>query len=90
MLRVKVLDKLILAIVPDITQIALVRLVISVSTLMIILIANGCECAWTEATFVRFLTSVNPHMDKQISSLIEILLAPHALKETVAAGTRLL
>ena len=90
MFSVKVLDKLILAVVPYFTQIALVRLVISMSTLVIILIANGCECARTVATFIRFLTSVDPHVHKQISSLIEILLAPHALEETVASSSSLL
>ena len=90
MLRVKVLDKLILAVVPDFTQIALVWLVISVSTLVIILIAYSGKCAWAVATLIRFLTSVDSHMHKQISPLIEILLAPHALKETVAASSCLL
>ena len=55
------------------------------ASLVVVLIANGGESASAVPTLVWLLACVDTHVDKQVASLIEILLTPHALKEAVVA-----
>lgn len=59
-------------------------LIIGVPALVIVLVANRGESPVAEATLVRLLSRVDPHVDQEVSSLVEVLLAPHALEEAVA------
>ncbi len=75
MLAREVLDQLVLPIVPDWTELADVRLVVGVSSLMIFAVSNGCEPLGAVAALVRLLPSVSPHVNKQVALLREDLTA---------------
>ena len=58
-------------------------LLVGVPPLVVVLVSDRGEGAEAEATLVRLLPSVDAHMDDEVSSLVKILLAPHALEEAV-------
>jgi hypothetical protein len=68
---IAVLHQLVLAVIPDTTSTTLVRLLVSVSALMVVAIADGGEALNAVLTFVRLLSSVSAHMNKQIATLIK-------------------
>ena len=72
-------DKLILTVITYTACIATVRLLICVSTLVIISITNSSESLTTVLTLVRLFTCVDADMNKQIASLIELLMTMCAL-----------
>ena len=78
MLCLAMFDELVLAVVLDITIRALVRLLVDVSTSMIIAVANGCERFGAVTALVRLLACVNSHVHQQVAALVEGLVAPHA------------
>jgi hypothetical protein len=62
-----VLDELILAIVLYAAEFACVGLIICVSSLMILAVANSSETLGTESAMIGFLPCVSPHMDEKIT-----------------------
>jgi hypothetical protein len=68
---IAVLYQLVLAVIPDTTSTTLVRLLVGVSALMVVTIADGGEALNAVLTFVRLLSSVSAHMNKQIATLVK-------------------
>jgi len=86
MFRVQVFHKLVLAVVPNLTLVALIGLVVGVAALVIVFVSDGGEGARAVSALVRLLSRVNPHVHQQVAALVEVFLAPHALEEAVAAS----
>ena len=73
--------QLVKSVVFDITSWTLVWLVLGMSSLMIILVANSSEGPWTELAFVRLFTCVNAHVHEEVASFVERPPTPHALEK---------
>ena len=58
-------------------------LLVDVSPLVIISVADGCEGFLAVVALVGLLACVDPHMDPKVGALIERLLTPHALEARV-------
>jgi len=86
MLRLQVLDQLVFAVVALRADVALVGFVVCVTALVVVLVADRGEGPRTELALVWLLASVNAHVHEQVSALVEIFLAPHALEEAVVAA----
>ena len=70
----RMLDKLIFPVITHTTCVTPIRLLVSVSTFMIITVANGSESFTTVFAFVRLFTCMDTDMNKQITSLIELFM----------------
>ena len=84
MFGIHVLHELVLAVVSDFTLVTLIGLVVGVSALVVVFVANGGEGAGAVLAFVGLFPSVDPHVHEQVAPLVEVFLTPHALEEAVA------
>lgn len=50
---------------------------------MVVLVPDSGESAYTVPTLVRLFTRVDAHVHEQVTSLVEVFLAPHALEKAV-------
>ena len=72
------LDQLVLAIVLYPAIIALVRLVVGVSSDVIVSVPDGCETLVAVTAWVGFFTRVHPHMNYEVTTLIKSLITKRA------------
>jgi len=75
-----VLNKLVLAVVAYTTSIALVWLLICVTTFMIITVSDRRESLRTVFALIGLLPGVDANMYQKVTSLIELLIAVTALE----------
>ena len=64
-------DQLIFTVVLYTTAVTSIRFVISVSSNVVVSITDRCEALVAVDATVRFLTSVNPHVNNQVSTFVE-------------------
>jgi hypothetical protein len=67
------LDQLVFTVILHAAAVTSIGFVISVSTNVVVSVADSCEALVAVDTTVRFLSSVNPHVDNQVSTFIEAL-----------------
>lgn len=69
------LYKLVLAIVPNTARITPVRLLVGVSPLVVISVADCCESLGAVLALVGLFSSVDSHMDQKVAPLVELFVA---------------
>lgn len=82
-----VLHKLVLAIVAHLANFTFVRLVLVVTTRVVVAITDSCEALGAMFTFIRFFTCVSTHVNLQITSLMEEFSTDLAGKRLFASKT---
>ncbi len=78
MLRLCMFDQLIFSVVPDSTEVAAIRLLVCVSSLVIVAIADCCEPFGTVRAGIRLFPCVDSDMNKKVSPLIKLFFAVRA------------
>ena len=67
------LDQLVFTVIFHAAAVTSIGFVIRVSTNVVVSVADSCEALVAVDTTVRFLSSVNSHVDNQVSTFIEAL-----------------
>lgn len=67
------LDQLVLAVILDSAAVANIRFMVSMPSNVVVSVANRGEALATVDTAVGLLSSMNPHVDDQVSTFVETL-----------------
>ena len=72
------LDQLILTVILDSAAVANIRFMVSMPSNVVVSVANRGEALATMDTTIGLLSSMNPHVDYQVSTFVEALSAERA------------